>query len=73
MAASARAERLAGSAPNPTVMDDDDAATGGGTEDSGGDGGRPCPMCETPMYRRHCKYVCPRHGVVMDCSDNFWV
>jgi hypothetical protein len=52
---------------------DNDAATGDGAEDSGGDGGRPCPMCETPMYRRHCKYVCPRHGVVMDCSDNFWV
>ncbi|MFC7167744.1 HVO_2523 family zinc finger protein [Halospeciosus flavus] len=35
-------------------------------------GGRPCPMCETPMYKRHCKYVCPQHGVVYDCSDVFW-
>ncbi|GGL51638.1 hypothetical protein GCM10009039_07410 [Halocalculus aciditolerans] len=34
-------------------------------------GGRPCPMCETPMYKRHCKYVCPQHGVVVDCSDPF--
>jgi uncharacterized Zn finger protein (UPF0148 family) len=34
--------------------------------------GRPCPLCETPMYRRHCKYVCPSHGVVYDCSDTFW-
>lgn len=35
--------------------------------------GRPCPLCEAPMYRRHCKYVCPRHGVVYDCSDTFWI
>jgi len=24
------------------------------------------------MYRRHCKYVCPKHGVVYDCSDTFY-
>jgi hypothetical protein len=35
-------------------------------------GGRPCPMCETPMYHRHCKYVCPDHGVVFDCADTFY-
>ncbi|ELY95741.1 hypothetical protein C483_00640 [Natrialba hulunbeirensis JCM 10989] len=35
--------------------------------------GRPCPQCETPMYKRHCKYVCPQHGVVFDCADTFWV
>jgi len=35
-------------------------------------GGRPCPMCEEPLYKRHCKYVCPQHGVIMDCSDTFW-
>ncbi|MFW5919654.1 MAG: HVO_2523 family zinc finger protein [Halanaeroarchaeum sp.] len=34
--------------------------------------GRPCPLCEEPMVRRHCKYVCPRHGVVYDCSDTFY-
>ena len=34
-------------------------------------GGRPCPMCDARMYRRHCKYVCPQHGVVVDCSDPF--
>ncbi len=34
-------------------------------------GGRPCPYCETPMYKRHCKYVCPQHGVIIDCSDPF--
>lgn len=28
-------------------------------------------MCETVMYKRHCKYVCPQHGVVVDCSDPF--
>jgi hypothetical protein len=35
--------------------------------------GRPCPLCEAPMERRHCKYVCPNHGVVYDCGDTFWV
>jgi len=24
------------------------------------------------MYHRHCKYVCPAHGVVYDCSDTFY-
>ncbi len=33
--------------------------------------GRPCPYCEASMYKRHCKYVCPNHGVVVDCSDPF--
>ncbi|WP_247001110.1 HVO_2523 family zinc finger protein [Halosolutus gelatinilyticus] len=43
--------------------------------DRGGEstGGRPCPRCERPLYKRHCKYVCPQHGVVYDCSDTFWV
>ncbi|WP_350355276.1 HVO_2523 family zinc finger protein [Haloglomus salinum] len=31
-----------------------------------------CPMCDADLYRRHCKYVCPQHGTIMDCSDNFW-
>ncbi|WP_435175596.1 HVO_2523 family zinc finger protein [Halorussus sp. AFM4] len=35
-------------------------------------GGRPCPICEAPMYHRHCKYVCPNHGVIMDCADTFY-
>lgn len=34
--------------------------------------GRPCPACGASMHRRHCKYVCPRHGVVYDCSDTFY-
>jgi predicted RNA-binding Zn-ribbon protein involved in translation (DUF1610 family) len=34
--------------------------------------GRPCPLCGASMHRRHCKYVCPEHGVVYDCSDTFW-
>ncbi|WP_303646701.1 HVO_2523 family zinc finger protein [Halorussus amylolyticus] len=29
-------------------------------------------MCEEPMYHRHCKYVCPNHGTIMDCSDTFY-
>ncbi|GAA0726095.1 hypothetical protein GCM10009060_23360 [Halorubrum trapanicum] len=42
------------------------------TDGTAEDGGRPCPVCETPMYHRHCKYVCPSHGVVYDCSDTFY-
>ncbi|SFR53219.1 hypothetical protein SAMN04488124_2182 [Halogeometricum limi] len=34
--------------------------------------GRPCPFCGASMAHRHCKYVCPEHGVVYDCSDTFW-
>lgn len=35
-------------------------------------GGPPaCPRCGQAMYARHCKYVCPSHGVVIDCSDPF--
>jgi predicted RNA-binding Zn-ribbon protein involved in translation (DUF1610 family) len=34
--------------------------------------GRPCPQCGSMLYARHCKYVCPNHGVVYDCSDTFW-
>ncbi|MBZ6494096.1 HVO_2523 family zinc finger protein [Natrinema longum] len=30
-----------------------------------------CPHCDAPMYKRHCKYVCPQHGVIIDCSDPF--
>lgn len=33
---------------------------------------RPCPYCGAPMRHRHCEYVCPAHGVVMDCSDTFF-
>lgn len=31
-----------------------------------------CPFCEIEMYKRHCKYICPNHGVILDCSDPFW-
>ncbi len=34
--------------------------------------GRPCPLCGERMIERHCKYVCPNHGVVYDCGDTFW-
>lgn len=33
---------------------------------------RPCPYCGASMDHRHCKYVCPEHGVVMDCADTFF-
>jgi len=45
---------------------------GAGNAPRGTGRGRPCPRCETPMYHRHCKYVCPDHGVVYDCSDTFY-
>ncbi|MFC4408639.1 HVO_2523 family zinc finger protein [Haloarchaeobius iranensis] len=32
---------------------------------------RTCPMCEEQLFKRHCKYLCPQHGVVVDCSDPF--
>jgi len=59
------------------LADDGDGAEVGDTNDDGGDtaaavGGRPCPRCERPMYHRHCKYVCPEHGVVFDCADTFY-
>jgi len=44
----------------------------GGDAGEGERGGRPCPICETPLYSRHCKYVCPQHGVIMDCADTFY-
>ncbi|WP_254765035.1 HVO_2523 family zinc finger protein [Natrinema marinum] len=30
-----------------------------------------CPHCDAAMFKRHCKYVCPQHGVIIDCSDPF--
>lgn len=30
-----------------------------------------CPSCGRDLYKRHCKDVCPVHGVVYDCSDLF--
>jgi hypothetical protein len=50
--------------------DAEDGDASAGTD--GPSGGRPCPLCERPMYSRHCKYVCPEHGVVYDCADTFY-
>jgi uncharacterized Zn finger protein (UPF0148 family) len=36
-----------------------------------GDGSPECPQCGEPLFKRHCKYVCPQHGVVVDCGDPF--
>ncbi len=41
-------------------------------EDGDGDRGRPCPHCGATLVYHHCEYVCPNHGVVMDCSDTFY-
>ncbi len=30
-----------------------------------------CPRCGAGLRPQHCKYVCPNHGVVIDCSDPF--
>lgn len=30
-----------------------------------------CPACGAALVARHCKYVCPNHGVVIDCGDPF--
>ena len=46
------------------------ADSGGETGDT--NRGRPCPQCGAAMVHRHCEYVCPNHGVVMDCSDTFY-
>jgi hypothetical protein len=66
-------------AERPFSMSDSDDGSDARTDDESGDpaddaasGGRPCPICEEPMYSRHCKYVCPQHGVVYDCSDTFY-
>ncbi|WP_195893115.1 HVO_2523 family zinc finger protein [Halopiger djelfimassiliensis] len=43
-------------------------------DDPGGEidaAGPSCPYCHARMYKRHCKYVCPQHGVIIDCSDPF--
>jgi len=48
------------------------ATSGGATADDDQPRGRPCPACGEQMFRRHCKYVCPHHGVVYDCSDPFY-
>ncbi|WP_166035420.1 HVO_2523 family zinc finger protein [Halorussus pelagicus] len=50
----------------------DSVESGDGDDTSSEQGGRPCPICETPLYSRHCKYVCPQHGVIMDCADTFY-
>jgi predicted RNA-binding Zn-ribbon protein involved in translation (DUF1610 family) len=36
------------------------------------DYGRPCPQCGATLIHRHCEYVCPNHGVIMDCADTFY-
>ncbi|WP_435346163.1 HVO_2523 family zinc finger protein [Haloarchaeobius sp. HRN-SO-5] len=45
-------------------MTDDDAPARAGPT---------CPLCDEPLFDRHCKYVCPQHGVVVDCSDPFFL
>ncbi|WP_165383997.1 HVO_2523 family zinc finger protein [Natrinema altunense] len=48
----------------------DDGVGTDGSSDRTAAGPR-CPHCDAAMYKRHCKYVCPQHGVIIDCSDPF--
>jgi len=48
-----------------------DTSTGAANSSERSAGAPRCPHCEAPMYKRHCKYVCPQHGVIIDCSDPF--
>lgn len=52
---------------------DEAAASADGTATSRTGDGPTCPRCEGTLRKRHCKYVCPQHGVVFDCSDTFWL
>ena len=47
---------------------DGSAANAVGADSSGAP---TCPHCDAPLYKRHCKYVCPQHGPIIDCSDPF--
>jgi hypothetical protein len=49
----------------------DTSSTGAANSSELSAGAPRCPHCEAPMYKRHCKYVCPQHGVIIDCSDPF--
>ncbi|RQG90443.1 HVO_2523 family zinc finger protein [Natrarchaeobius chitinivorans] len=58
------------------MTSDGDGGGGSGRDDSSASeiddrAGPTCPHCRRPMYERHCKYVCPQHGVIIDCSDPF--
>jgi hypothetical protein len=65
--------RTAGSGRRPSLPDATRLKHGESVPaDMSDAGGRPCPMCERPMTHRHCKYVCPEHGVVYDCADTFY-
>lgn len=50
---------------------DADADRDAGADEDDVRDGPSCPSCEAPLFGRHCKYVCPNHGVVYDCSDPF--
>jgi exosome complex RNA-binding protein Csl4 len=32
---------------------------------------RSCNRCGAELEERHCKLVCPQHGVIRDCADPF--
>ncbi|WP_418281516.1 HVO_2523 family zinc finger protein [Halorubrum sp. DTA98] len=55
-----------------TDTEDDDETDTEDDAESRRPTGRPCPLCGASMFHRHCKYVCPAHGVVYDCSDTFY-
>ncbi|WP_195892519.1 HVO_2523 family zinc finger protein [Halopiger goleimassiliensis] len=48
-----------------------DRGSSDGPLETGANGAPTCPHCEALLYERHCKYVCPQHGPIIDCSDPF--
>ena len=52
---------------------DEDSESGptDATLEAGANGAPTCPHCDAALYERHCKYVCPQHGPIIDCSDPF--
>ncbi|ELY66371.1 HVO_2523 family zinc finger protein [Natronococcus jeotgali] len=52
-------------------MSDEESTDADGPMDAASAGAPTCSYCQAPLYERHCKYVCPQHGVVIDCSDPF--
>ena len=59
---------MTGAADDPGATDDSSATADG---DERGAGPPTCPHCRATLYKRHCKYVCPQHGPIIDYSDPF--
>jgi hypothetical protein len=58
---------MTGSADDPDMTGPDVI----GETEGRGAGPPICPHCHEVLYKRHCKYICPQHGPIIDCSDPF--